>query len=141
MSSLSLSDLSSLRVIISGPSVLLQRTLFPPFLRLNNIVRCTYHVFTYSSVSGHVGCLHVFAVVNNAAVNTGVRASFQVSFPIWYSMRTNSFWRVSESVHTSSPCMEMLRDTARPSLDIQEAAGDRSLEKAHWLIHLPTSTT
>lgn len=37
--------------------------------------------------------------------------------------------------------MEMLRDTAHPSLDIQEAAVDRSLEKAHWLIQLPTSTT
>ena len=32
--------------------------------------------FIHSSVSRHVGCFHVLAIVNGAAMNTGVHASF-----------------------------------------------------------------
>ena len=38
-----------------------------------------YHIFfTYSSDDGHLGCFHVLAAVNSAAVSTGVRVSFQI---------------------------------------------------------------
>ena len=39
-----------------------------------------YHVFVLSSVDGHLGCFHVLATVNSAAVNTGVHVSFSVMF-------------------------------------------------------------
>ena len=32
--------------------------------------------FIYSSVDGHLGCFHVFAIVNSAVMNTGVHITF-----------------------------------------------------------------
>ena len=38
-----------------------------------------YHsFFIHSSVDGHLGCFHVLATANSAAMNTGIRASFSV---------------------------------------------------------------
>ena len=40
-----------------------------------------YHIFfTQSSVERHLGCFHVFAIVNSAAMNIGVHVSFQIMF-------------------------------------------------------------
>ena len=38
---------------------------------------CMYHVLFIQS-SGHLGCLHALAVVNSAAVETGVCVSFLI---------------------------------------------------------------
>ena len=38
-----------------------------------------YHIFfIHLSVSGHLGCFHVIAMVNSAAVNSGVHVSLSV---------------------------------------------------------------
>ena len=48
-----------------------------------------YHdFFIYSSVDGHLGCFHVLAIVNSAAVNIGVHVSFSVFVSSVYMPRS-----------------------------------------------------
>ena len=55
------------------------------FLWLSNIALYMYHNFViHSSVSGHLGCLHVLAIVNSAAMNHGVHRSFSVMVSFGY---------------------------------------------------------
>ena len=49
------------------------------FLYLNNIRVCVYTPHLYLSMDGHFSCFHILAIVNNAAVNTGVHVSFRIS--------------------------------------------------------------
>ena len=69
--------------------MLLQMALFPSSLmvELFSIVYM-HHVFIQSSAVGHLGCFHVLAIVNRAAMNTGAHASFQVMFFSTYMPRS-----------------------------------------------------
>ena len=48
-----------------------------------------YHCFfIHSSLDGHLGCVHVLAIVNDAAVNIGVHVSFSIMFSSGYMPRS-----------------------------------------------------
>ena len=48
-----------------------------------------YHIFfIHSSVDGHLGGLHVLAIVNSAAMNIGVHVSFQIMIFSGYMPRS-----------------------------------------------------
>ena len=59
-----------------------------------------YHTFfIHSTADGHLGCIHVLAIINSAAVNTGVHISFwiiifSVYMPQWL---TSAFFLTSYS--------------------------------------------
>ena len=48
-----------------------------------------YHnFFIHSSVDEHLGCFHVLAIVNSAAVNNGIHVSFSVLVSSGYVPRS-----------------------------------------------------
>ena len=47
-----------------------------------------HNFFTHSSVGGHLGCFHVLAIVNRAAMNTGIHVSFSILFSSGYMSRS-----------------------------------------------------
>ena len=70
---------------------------FYSFYELYSIVYI-YHIFIHSSVGGHLGCFHVLAVVNSAAMNIGVHISFRVFIFSGYMPRS----RIAGSYHIFS---------------------------------------
>ena len=50
-----------------------------------------YHnLFIHSSVDGHLGCFHVLAIVNSAAVHNGMRVSFSILVSSGYMPRSGT---------------------------------------------------
>ena len=48
-----------------------------------------YHnFFIHSYVDGHLGCFHVLAIVNSAAMSNGIHVSFSISFSSRYMPRS-----------------------------------------------------
>ena len=53
-----------------------------------SIVYMYHNFFIHSSVDGHLGCFHVLALVNSAAVNTGIHVSFSILVSSGYMPRS-----------------------------------------------------
>ena len=47
-----------------------------------------YNFFINSSVDGDLGCFHVLAIVNNAAMNNGIHVSFSILVSSGYMPRS-----------------------------------------------------
>ena len=57
-----------------------------------------YHIFIHSSVSGHLSCFHVSAIVNSAAMNIEVNVSFQSMVFSGYMSRSGTAGSYSSSI-------------------------------------------
>ena len=53
-----------------------------------SIVYIYHNFFIHSSVDRHLGCFHVLAIVNSAAMNIGIHVSFSVLVSSWYMPRS-----------------------------------------------------
>ena len=61
-----------------------------------------YHIFLiHSFVDGHLGCFHVLAVVNSAAMNTGVHVSFSIIVFSGY-MPSSLLWHINVKLSNAS---------------------------------------
>ena len=58
-----------------------------------------YHIFfIHSSINGYLGCFHVLAILNNAAMDIGMHISFQIIVFSSYIPRSG----IAESYNVSS---------------------------------------
>ena len=65
-----------------------------------------YHSFLiYSSADGHLGCFHVLAIINSAAVNIGKRVSFSSGYLRVYAQQWDSWviWQFYFQILKKSP--------------------------------------
>ena len=89
-----------------------------------------YHIFfIHSSVDGHLGCFHVLAIVNSAAVNTGVHVSFQTMFFSRFMPRSGIAGSHGSSIFSSSSPFgnqRMLPPISCPSQSLQSLLGGLS---------------
>ena len=47
-----------------------------------------YNFFIHSSIDGHLGCFHVLAIVNSAAINIGIHVSLSILVSLGYMPRS-----------------------------------------------------
>ena len=76
---------------------------FSPFLWLS---RFPLYVYTTSSLAirpdGHLRCINITAVVNNAALNIGTRACFSNYSFVWIYIYTHTLWSGISGSYSSS---------------------------------------
>ena len=87
---LSLSDLTSLCIIGSRFIHLIRTDSNALLFTVEQYsILYIYHIFfIHSSINGHLGCFHVLAIVNSAAMNSGTHVSLSILVSSGYMLRS-----------------------------------------------------
>ena len=87
---------------------------FPFMAESYSIVYMCHIFFIHSSVDGHLGCFHVLAIVNSAAMNIGVHVFFQTMFFSGYMPKSGIAGSYGSSIFSSQGTSIMFSIVATP---------------------------
>jgi len=83
-----------------------------------------YNIFIHSSVNGHLGCSHVLAIVNSAAVTNGLHVSFSILVSSGYMPAAAA----AAKSHQSCPTLCDSIDSSPPGSPVPGILQARTLE-------------
>ena len=84
---------------LTSLSMIISRSVHVAANGMSNILLYIHHIlFIHSSVNGHWGCAHALAIINSAAMNTGVHVSCQIIVLSGYTPRSGIVGSYSGSI-------------------------------------------